>query len=83
MQRNCAQRLPRKRKPKVMPPSSAQVKFFTQLTDDRQFPAGQEVSTLRTTFSGLSQDAASQWIEKAMKLPKKDTGEGDSTPPPF
>lgn len=66
-----------------MPPSSAQVKFFQQLTEDREFPKSANLEALRSAFGGLSQDTASKWIEKALELPKADTGVGDNTPPPF
>lgn len=63
--------------------SQRQTAFFNELLDQRTFPPTPTQDELRMQFGKLSQDGASVWIEKALDLPKKDSSEGDSTPPPF
>lgn len=63
--------------------SSSQVKFFDELLTDREFPAGQDANALRGQFQNLSTKSASQWIEKALSLPKRDESGLPDTPPPF
>jgi hypothetical protein len=63
--------------------SQAQIKFFDQCLEEREFPTGQDPNSLRTQFAPLSTNAASEWIDKALKLPKKDAATGDNSPPPF
>lgn len=58
--------------------SQKQIEFFANLTDQKQFPEGTDVANLRQQFANVPDKSASQWIEKAMKLPEK--GE---VPPPF
>jgi hypothetical protein len=65
--------------------SERQVSFFNNLLEDREFPTdGPSVGDLRTRFSTLDQDSASQWIEKAMGLPKRGATPPDQqVAPPF
>lgn len=65
--------------------SERQITFFNNLLDDREFPAGSpSAEDMRTKFRDLDQDSASQWIEKAMGLPKKGATPPDQqVAPPF
>ncbi len=63
--------------------TSGQIKFFDQCLDERSFPEGTDVSSLRQQFAPLSTDSASKWIEAALARPKKDAAEGVNSPPPF
>lgn len=62
-----------------------QVELFHKLTTDREFPAGTDVDALRTTFATLDSRSASQWIDKAMSLPKvpSDGDDRQVVPAPF
>lgn len=61
----------------------SQIDFFEQCLGERDFPPATDTDTLRAQFAPLSKDAASKWIDNALKLPKKGAEEGDNTPPPF
>lgn len=65
--------------------SERQIGFFNNLLQDREFPAGgPSIEDLRTRFRDLDQDSASQWIEKAMELPRKGATPPDQqVAPPF
>lgn len=63
--------------------SERQKGFFKELLEQRQFPDGTDNAALLAKFDALSQDAASNWIEKAMELPKKGATEGSNEAPPF
>lgn len=63
--------------------SERQKGFFNELLEQRKFPPEPSKEALRAQFGTLSQDAASNWIDKAMQLPKVEATEGDNTPPPF
>lgn len=64
--------------------SQQQVNFFDELLNEKQFPDGSDDAKLRAEFAELSKRNGSEWIEKAMTLPKKDEGDqGASVPAPF
>lgn len=62
--------------------SHKQVGFFTELTNDKEFPAGTDINSLRTQFAALDTKSASQWIEKALSLPNKPEGDAPPVIPP-
>jgi len=64
-------------------PSPAQVKFFDNLLEGREFPPKSKVDELREQFAELSDASASTWIEAALKLPKRSDGGVSTTPAPF
>lgn len=61
-----------------------QINFFDQLLNEKQFPtqAGSP-DQLREQFAKLDKKTGSEWIEKALTLPKKDEGERNQVAPPF
>lgn len=63
--------------------SERQKGFFKELLDQRQFPADTDKNKVLAEFDAQSQDSASNWIEKAMELPKVGATEGTNSPPPF
>lgn len=63
--------------------STAQIKFFDNLLEQRVFPDGTKTDKLRSQFATLQQKNASDWIEAALKLPEKDDADPDHVPPPF
>lgn len=57
--------------------SQQQVNFFDELLNEKQFPEdGPTTDELREQFAGLSKKNGSEWIERAIALPKKDDSEG-------
>ena len=64
--------------------TAKQVELFRKLTEDRDF-SGQDVSGLRERFATLTDRNASQWIERALDLPKRTEGDEASShvPAPF
>lgn len=56
--------------------SQQQINFFDELLNEKQFPEKPGDVALRKEFAGLSKRNGSEWIEKAMALPKKDDAEG-------
>jgi hypothetical protein len=64
-------------------PSPAQLKFFDNLLEGREFPPKKKVDELREQFAELDDTSASAWIEAALKLPKRSDGGVISTPAPF
>lgn len=63
--------------------SAKQIEFFRKLTEDRDF-GSQDVAKIREQFAAQSDASASQWIDKAMTLPRKESGSlPTDTPPPF
>lgn len=64
--------------------SAKQIAFFDNLLEEKEFPpqAG-TVEQLRTEFATLNKASASEWIEKALKLPEKGTVEEPISPPKF
>jgi hypothetical protein len=65
-----------------MPASNKQIELFSRLIEDRDF-GDKDTAILLTKFKEVSQASASQWIERALELPKRDTSGDPSTPPPF
>jgi hypothetical protein len=65
--------------------TSKQIELFRRLTDDRQFPAGQNVEQLRSQFANLTDRNASEWIERALDLPKRSDADeaASAVAPPF
>lgn len=65
--------------------SQQQINFFDELLNEKQFPEGTpDEDTLRSQFCELSKKNGSEWIERAIALPKKDDGDsGDSVAAPF
>jgi hypothetical protein len=57
--------------------TEAQQKFFQNLTEQREFPAGSDTTALREQFAGLDDGSASKWIEAALELPER----GEVAPP--
>lgn len=61
-----------------------QIDFFINLLDDRAFPPETPIETLLERFKTLDDKSASVWIEKAIKLPKRDEPTAiDVVPAPF
>ena len=65
--------------------TEAQQKFFRNLTEQREFPANQNVDSLRDQFANLDEGSASKWIEAALELPERGAiappwVAGDTTP---
>lgn len=61
-----------------------QIDFFINLLDDRAFPADQPIEAMLERFKTLDDKSASAWIEKALKLPKRDApANADIVPAPF
>lgn len=52
-------------------PSQAQIEFFDQLLNEKDFGPKVKIATLAQEFSQLDKRSASAWIEKAINLPKK------------
>jgi hypothetical protein len=64
--------------------SQQQIRFFDELLNEKQFPEGSPSDEeLRTQFAALSKKSGSEWIEKAINLPKKDDDDSPVEPPPF
>lgn len=57
--------------------SDAQIAFFDKLLDEKEFGPKTDKDKLRKEFAQLNSKSGSLWIERAMKLPKRD----DSTDP--
>jgi hypothetical protein len=64
--------------------SPAQVKFFEKLLGEREFPANVNKPEIAGIFDELDEQSASEWIDKALKLPKvpKDPN-AKTVPAPF
>ncbi|MGA2655846.1 MAG: hypothetical protein ABSF18_07740 [Gammaproteobacteria bacterium] len=62
-----------------MAASNAQVSFFNNLLDQKQFPEESDKVALLAKFETLSVADASKWIEKALTLP--DVGESNDPIP--
>lgn len=62
--------------------TTRQKELFARLTEDRNF-GDKDVAALREQFATVSDRSASEWIEKALTLPKRDTSGDPHTPPPF
>lgn len=57
--------------------SQQQINFFDELLNEKQFPEdGPSNDELREQFAALSKKNGSEWIERAIGLPKKDDSEG-------
>lgn len=57
--------------------SQQQINFFDELLNEKQFPEdGPSNDELREQFATLSKKNGSEWIEKAISLPKKEDSEG-------
>lgn len=57
--------------------SQQQINFFDELLNEKQFPSdGPSADELRDQFATLSKKNGSEWIEKAINLPKKEDSEG-------
>jgi hypothetical protein len=66
----------------IMDASESQVKFFDKLLEEKDF-GDQDVKNLKETFGQLNKKSASDWIEKALKLPKVDDSDEQAIAPPF
>lgn len=62
--------------------SKAQEDFFNTLLNDRDFGSA-DTTALASQFMQLGQKSASEWIEKAIGLPKLDQSGEQRVPPPF
>lgn len=56
--------------------SAKQIKFFDNLLEVKEFGAADKAA-LKTQFASLNKASASEWIDKAVKLP--DEGEENET----
>jgi len=63
--------------------SAKQIKFFDNLLEVKEFPAGSDKATLKTQFAGLNKASASEWIDKAVKLPDEGEENEAVTAPAF
>lgn len=63
--------------------SDAQVKFFTKLLGEKEFPEGTDTESLLEEFEELNSKSASLWIEKAMSLGKRDESNDPVIQPSF
>lgn len=54
--------------------TQAQIRFFDQLLEERNFGSDDpaEIKTLRESFAKLDKRSASLWIEKGLTLPKRE-----------
>ena len=58
--------------------------FFDKLLSEKEFPPGSpDPDTLKSQFDKLNKASASEWIEKALKLPNKGTVDEPITSPAF
>lgn len=62
--------------------SKPQEDFFGNLLKERDF-GNVNTDDLARQFVELEQKNASEWIEKALKLPKRDESKVESVPAPF
>jgi len=62
--------------------SKAQSEFFDKLLNERDF-GDKNVAELSEKFSNLNDRSASDWIQSALALPKRDGSTGNTEPPPF
>ena len=62
--------------------TKAQAEFFDKLLNEREF-GDKDIAKLSEQFSTLTDKAASDWIERALSLPKRDGSVGKDSPPPF
>lgn len=60
----------------VIRASQQQINFFDELLNEKEFPEGTDADALREKFATLSKRNASEWVEKAIALPKKSDSEG-------
>lgn len=65
-----------------MKPTDAQVRFFNQLLDEKDF-GDSNTDTLRDEFSQLNKQSARVWIERAINLPKRDESGEEVVAPTF
>lgn len=64
--------------------SKAQQEFFDKLLEEKEFPPNApDPDTMRTQFANVGKKSASDWIDKAMKLPDKGAEHETVAPPPF
>jgi hypothetical protein len=63
-------------------PSKAQEDFFENLLKDRDF-GDKDTTEIAVQFLKLGPKSASEWIERALSLPKKDESDETKIPPPF
>jgi hypothetical protein len=61
--------------------TESQIVFFNKLLEEKEF--GMDTAVLREQFSQLNKKSGSQWIEKALGLPKVDESKEETVPPPF
>ena len=62
--------------------TKAQGEFFDKLLNEREF-GNKDIAKLSEQFSTLTDKAASDWIKRALSLPKRDGSVGKDSPPPF
>ena len=68
----------------MIPVTDNQKSFFAKLINEKEFPPGSPDSdTLKTQFEQLNKKSASEWIDKALKLPDKGSADETVTPPTF
>lgn len=64
--------------------SNAQKEFWEKLLSEKEFPPNSpDIDTLRNQFAGLNKKSASEWIDRALKLPDKGSEDESLQPPPF
>lgn len=63
-------------------PTPKQSEFFGKLLEEKNF-GEMDTGELQEKFDALSDSSASEWIERALQLPKRDGSSGASEAPPF
>lgn len=67
-----------------MEATPSQISFWEKLIQEKEFPpSAPDADTLKSQFSRLNKKSASEWIDKALKLPDKGAGDETLVTAPF